>query len=56
MRKLKKEMIKEKAAKASPKVTLVTTFLILPSSLILIGGLMILNMFNQNSGIFDLLK
>lgn len=56
MRKLKKEMIKEKAAKASPKVTLVTTFLILPSSLILIGGLMIINMFNQNSGIFDLLK
>jgi len=56
MRKLKKEMIKEKAAKASPKVTLVTTFLILPSSLILIGGLMVINMFNQNSGIFDLLK
>lgn len=56
MRKLKKEMIKEKAAKASPKVTLVTTFLILPSSLILIGGLMIINMFNQNSGIFSLFK
>jgi len=56
MRKLKKEMIKEKAAKASPKVTLVTTFLILPSSLILIGGLMVINMFNQNSGIFELLK
>ncbi|RHW39914.1 pilus assembly protein TadB [Lysinibacillus yapensis] len=56
MRKLKKEMIKEKAAKASPKVTLVTTFLILPSSLILVGGLMIINLFNQNSGIFDLLK
>lgn len=56
MRKLKKEMIKEKAAKASPKVTLVTTFLILPSSLILIGGLMIINMFSQNNGIFDLFK
>lgn len=56
MRKLKKEMIKEKAAKASPKVTLVTTFLILPSSLIFIGGLMIINMFNQNKGIFELFK
>lgn len=56
MRKLKKEMIKEKAAKASPKVTLVTTFLILPSSLILIGGLMIINMFNENKGIFNLFQ
>lgn len=56
MRKLKKEMIKEKAAKASPKVTLVTTFLILPSSLVLIGGLMMINMFNQNKGIFDLFQ
>ena len=54
MRKLKKEMIKEKAAKASPKVTLVTTFLILPSALVLIGGLMIINIFNQNKGIFEL--
>lgn len=56
MRKLKKEMIKEKAAKASPKVTLVTTFLILPSSIILIGGLMIINMFSQNGGVFSLFK
>ena len=54
MRRLKKEMIKEKAAKASPKVTLVTTFLILPSALVLIGGLMIINIFNQNQGIFEL--
>ncbi|MEO4054199.1 type II secretion system F family protein [Solibacillus sp. CAU 1738] len=56
MRKLKKEMVKEKAAKASPKVTLVTTFIILPSSLILIGGLMIINMFSQNNGIFEFFK
>ncbi|RUL54219.1 MULTISPECIES: type II secretion system F family protein [Lysinibacillus] len=56
MRKLKKEMIKEKAAKASPKVTLVTTFIILPSALIFIGGLMIINMFNQNNGIFELFQ
>lgn len=54
MRKLKKELIKEKAAKASPKVTLVTTFLVLPSALVLIGGLMIINIFNQNKGIFEL--
>lgn len=56
MRKIKKEKIKEKAAKASPKVTLITTFLVMPSAFILIGGLMILNMFNQNSSIFDLFK
>ncbi|MRG87378.1 type II secretion system F family protein [Salinibacillus xinjiangensis] len=56
MRKLKKEMVKEKAAKASPKVTLITTFIVLPSSLILIGGLMVINMFSQNQNIFQLLK
>lgn len=56
MRKLKKEMIKEKAAKAAPKVTLVTTFILLPSALILIGGLMVINMFSENNGIFELFK
>ncbi len=56
MRKIKKELIKEKAAKASPKVTLITTFVVLPSSLVLIGGLMIINMFSQNSNIFQLLQ
>ncbi|SEU05179.1 tight adherence protein C [Salinibacillus kushneri] len=56
MRKLKKESIKEKAAKASPKVTLITTFIVLPSSLILIGGLMVMNMFSQNQNIFQLLQ
>lgn len=56
MRKLKKEIIKEKAAKASPKVTLITTFIVLPSALVLIGGLMIINMFNQNSNLFDLFQ
>lgn len=55
MRKLKKELIKEKAAKAPPKVTLITTFVVLPSSLVLIGGLMVMNMFNQNKNLFDLL-
>lgn len=56
MRKIKKEKVKEKAAKASPKVTLITTFLVMPSALILIGGLMIMNMFKQNQNLFDLFK
>lgn len=49
---MKKEQIKEKAAKASPKITLVTTFLVMPSALIFIGGLMIMNMFSQNKNLF----
>lgn len=56
MRKIKKEKIKEEAAKASPKVTLITTFLVMPSALILIGGLMAINMFNDNSDLFNLFK
>ncbi len=56
MRKIKKERVKEKAAKASPKVTLITTFLVMPSALLLIAGLMIINMFNDNSNLFDLFK
>jgi tight adherence protein C len=56
MRKIKKEMIKEKAAKASPKVTLITTFLVLPSALILIGGLMIINMFSENQNILQMFQ
>ncbi|MCA1066574.1 type II secretion system F family protein [Rossellomorea sp. AcN35-11] len=56
MRKIKKEMIKEKAAKASPKVTLITTFLVLPSALILIGGLMIINMFSENRNILQMFQ
>ncbi|WP_394238879.1 type II secretion system F family protein [Niallia oryzisoli] len=56
MRKIKKEKIKEQAAKASPKVTLITTFIVMPSALLLIGGLMAINMFKDNSGLFDLFK
>lgn len=56
MRKIKKEKIKEQAAKASPKVTLITTFIVMPSALILIGGLMAINMFNDNSNLFNLFK
>ncbi|WP_237458575.1 type II secretion system F family protein [Pontibacillus yanchengensis] len=56
MRKVKKEKVKEKAAKASPKVTLITTFIIVPSSMLLIAGLMIINMFNQNRNIFQMFQ
>lgn len=56
MRKIKKEKIKEQAAKASPKVTLITTFIVMPSALILIGGLMVINLFSGNSNLFDLFK
>ncbi|MBM4763245.1 type II secretion system F family protein [Bacillus sp. B15-48] len=54
MRKIKKEKIKEAAAKASPKVTLITTFIVMPSALILIGGLMIMNMFSENRNLFSI--
>ena len=56
MRKIKKEKVKELAAKASPKVTLITTFIVMPSALIMIGGLMIINMFTGNSNLFELFK
>jgi tight adherence protein C len=56
MRKIKKEKIKEQAAKASPKVTLITTFIVMPSALILIGGLMVMNMFSDNSNLFSLFQ
>ncbi len=56
MRKIKKEKVKELAAKASPKVTLITTFIVMPSALIMIGGLMIINMFTGNSNLFDLFR
>ncbi|WP_280771170.1 type II secretion system F family protein [Salipaludibacillus daqingensis] len=54
MRKLKKEKIKEKAAKASPKITLVTTFILMPTAMFLIGGLMIMNMFMGENNMMDL--
>ncbi|RNA66840.1 type II secretion system F family protein [Alteribacter keqinensis] len=44
---------KEKAAKASPQITLVTTFLVAPSVLLLVVGLMVLNLI-YNPGAFGL--
>jgi tight adherence protein C len=43
--------IKEKAAKAGPKVTLITTFLILPAVILCIVGLLVLNFVYNPEGI-----
>jgi tight adherence protein C len=53
MRQIREEQVKEKAAKASPKVTLVTTFLIAPVSILIIAGLMILNMLMGDNSILN---
>lgn len=55
LRKLRQEQVKELAAKASPKVTLVTTFLIAPVSILMIAGLMILNLLTGENSITKLL-
>ncbi|WP_430784475.1 type II secretion system F family protein [Virgibacillus flavescens] len=52
MRQIREEQVKEQAAKASPKVTLVTTFLIAPVSILMIAGLMIMNMLMGDDSIF----
>lgn len=52
MRRIRKELIKEKAAKASPKVTLITTFVVAPTAIALIGGLMVLNIL-ENTTMFS---
>lgn len=54
MRKIKKEKVKELAAKASPKVTLITTFIVMPTAMILIGGLMVMNMFTGDNNLLQL--
>lgn len=54
MRVLRQEQVKEKAAKASPKITLITTFIVMPTSIFLIGGLMIMNMFMGDDSVFNL--
>ncbi|MFC4403105.1 type II secretion system F family protein [Gracilibacillus xinjiangensis] len=55
IRQLRKEKVKELAAKASPKVTLVTTFVVMPTAFILIGGLLLLNIIYDilDSGIIE---
>ncbi|SDQ28420.1 type II secretion system F family protein [Virgibacillus salinus] len=54
LRQIRQEQVKELAAKASPKVTLVTTFLIAPVSILMIAGLMIMNMLMGENSIFNL--
>ncbi|MEN2467398.1 type II secretion system F family protein [Ornithinibacillus sp. FSL M8-0202] len=54
MRQIRQEKVKELAAKASPKVTLVTTFLIAPVSILMIAGLMIMNMLMGDNSLFSI--
>lgn len=54
MRNMKREKIKEEAAKASPKITLITTFIVMPTVMLLIGGLLILNMFTGEDSIMNI--
>ncbi|MBO8164388.1 MAG: type II secretion system F family protein [Brevibacillus sp.] len=56
MRRIRKELVKEKAAKASPKVTLITTFVVAPTAIMLIGGLMVLNILENVSVFKDLFR
>ncbi|WP_345242916.1 type II secretion system F family protein [Pontibacillus salipaludis] len=53
IRKIQEERVKELAAKASPKVTLVTTFLVAPVSILIIAGLMVMNMLLGDNSIFN---
>ncbi|WP_100009940.1 type II secretion system F family protein [Lentibacillus sediminis] len=54
LREIRQEQVKELAAKASPKVTLVTTFLIAPVSILMIAGLMVMNMLMGENSIFQM--
>ncbi|MEK4146302.1 type II secretion system F family protein [Robertmurraya sp. FSL W8-0741] len=56
MRQMKKEKIKEMAAKASPKITMITSFIVMPTVMILIGGLLILNMFTGDDSLLNMFK
>lgn len=56
MRQMKKEKIKELAAKASPKITLITSFIVMPTVMILIGGLLILNMFTGDDSLLKMFE
>ena len=51
MRETRIGMMKERAAKAGPKVTLITSFLILPAVLLCVVGLLVLNFIYNPEGI-----
>jgi tight adherence protein C len=53
IRKISLEQVKEKAAKASPKVTMITSFIIAPLIMLLIIGLVVLNMIYADDGLFQ---
>jgi len=53
IRKISMEQVKEQAAKASPKVTLITSLLIAPLVMMMILGLVILNMIYGESNIMQ---
>ncbi|MGE8207121.1 type II secretion system F family protein [Heyndrickxia sp. NPDC080065] len=55
IRRISLEQVKERAAKASPKVTLIISLLIAPLIMITILGLVILNMIYGDNNIFSLL-
>lgn len=55
IRKISIEQVKEKAAKASPKVTLITSFIIAPTVMLLILGLVVLNLIYGDNSILDAL-
>ncbi|MED4017639.1 type II secretion system F family protein [Sutcliffiella cohnii] len=55
IRKISIEQVKEKAAKASPKVTLITSFIIAPTVMMLILGLVVLNLVYGDNSILDAL-
>ncbi|WNC15536.1 type II secretion system F family protein [Brevibacillus brevis] len=56
MRRMRKELVKEKAAKASPKVTLITTLVVAPTAMLMIGGLMVLNILKDTEKFTGILK
>lgn len=53
IRRLRKERIRELASKAAPKVTMITTFVVMPTALLFIGGLVLLNIISDvKDGLF----
>lgn len=56
IRRITLEQVKEKAAKASPKVTLITSMMIAPLIMLLIIGLVVLNMIYGENSILNLFK
>lgn len=55
MRRISLEQVKEKAAKASPKVTLIISLIMAPTIMLVILGLVVLNMIYGDNNIFTLL-